>query len=402
MLKVLKFPHIRLLWASQVLSAFGDQLFLLALMWIAVQRVGSAAGIVTAFGSVAALITGLLGGIFADRLNTKITMVSVDVLRAIAVLSLPVSSLLAGVQLWQLILISIIVETLGTLFDPALQISLPILLNNNTLLHATNALMDSTRRIARILGPGMAGFLLVCIPLIHFFTIDAISFFMSALTILLLGKHFVQQPGNSMIQKTEQSKNIITDIQQAFELIRGHRPLLWIFIALFVANVAWGATFIVGVPLLINHVLMKNVGTYGFIVGAYGIGNVVSSIWVGNRTLHHKLRFIYLGRIILATGYLILALSGSVWIALSGAAIASLGGPMAELPLLTMLQTDFPSRHLGKLYSLRMTLSSLGLTCGTLLAAPMYILLNIRFAMIVFPGALLMVGCVCLLRFYKC
>ncbi|MBV9390907.1 MAG: MFS transporter, partial [Verrucomicrobia bacterium] len=178
--------HVTLLWGSQVLSAVGDQLFLIAMMWTLVKQAGDAAGTVLAAGSTSALICGLVGGVLADRWNRPLTMMIVDVVRAFAVFLLPLLAWWRGTQFWQFLLVAILVETLGVLFDPALQASLPHFVESPEVLHATNGLMDATRRLARILGPGMAGILLFFLPLIHFFTFDAVTFLLSALAIFML------------------------------------------------------------------------------------------------------------------------------------------------------------------------------------------------------------------------
>ena len=66
---------LAILWLSQVLSAIGDQIYLLAAIWIAVQISPAAAALVAGADFVAALICGLLGGIYTDRLNRRSAMI---------------------------------------------------------------------------------------------------------------------------------------------------------------------------------------------------------------------------------------------------------------------------------------------------------------------------------------
>jgi len=194
--------HLAILWLSQVLSAMGDFFYLIAVMWIAVKVAGSGAGIVAAAEAGSMLLFGLLGGVYADRWNRRTTMIVVDVLRAIAVAILPILALTGTLQLWHLVIVAVVVGSLGALFDPALQASLPALSGNPQILQATNGLMDITRRLARALGPSLAGVLIIFLPLAHFFTLDAISFAVSALAVFSLGRHFAWKPERSqdMIQ----------------------------------------------------------------------------------------------------------------------------------------------------------------------------------------------------------
>src|SRR5579871_6199336 len=122
-LKVLRQRQMALLWSSQVLSAIGDYLYSIAVIWIAVKVAGSAAGIVAAAQAGSALLFGLLGGVYADRWNRRKTMMIVDLARAAAVGVLPGLALTGTLRLWHLVIVAVIVGSLGALFDPALQAS---------------------------------------------------------------------------------------------------------------------------------------------------------------------------------------------------------------------------------------------------------------------------------------
>ena len=73
------------LWLGQLLSAVGDRLHEIALVWIAVDAVGEHAGWVIAAGSAARLLCGLPGGVYADRWHRQRVMIACDLLRAAAV-----------------------------------------------------------------------------------------------------------------------------------------------------------------------------------------------------------------------------------------------------------------------------------------------------------------------------
>src|SRR5690348_5085611 len=126
-LKVLLKRHLALLWSSQVLSAMGDYFYQIEVVWIAIQVARGAGGVVLAAQSGAAFMCGLLGGVYADRWNRRVNMIVVDVIRALVVSSLPIVAYLGLLNLWYLVLVGIIVGSLGSLFDPALQASLPTL-----------------------------------------------------------------------------------------------------------------------------------------------------------------------------------------------------------------------------------------------------------------------------------
>ncbi|MGA7669501.1 MAG: MFS transporter, partial [Nitrolancea sp.] len=148
-LRALRQRHLAILWLSQVLSAIGDNFYAIAIVWMAVNVAGSGAGLVVAAQSLAGLVFGLLGGVYADRWNRRTTMIVVDVIRAAAVGMLPILSMLGRLQLWHMAAAGVVIGGLGALFDPALQASLPALSGDVQVLQAANGLMDMTRRLAR-------------------------------------------------------------------------------------------------------------------------------------------------------------------------------------------------------------------------------------------------------------
>lgn len=399
-LKALRLPHIALLWTSQVLSAMGDYFYTIAVMWIAVKTSGSDAGLVAGAEAVATLVFGLLGGVYADRWNRRITMVSVDLVRAAAVLLLPVLALAGRLQFWHLIGVAVVIGSLGALFDPALQASLPALTGDTRTLQATNGLMDITRRLARTLGPSMAGLLIAFLPLAHFFTLDAVSFAISALAVLALGSRFAWKPvrGEDR-ERTRGIKGLVQEAVEGMRLVRAHRPLFWSLIAVSISNFVWSIAFVVGVPLLVARGLGNSVGAYGLIVGAYGVGNVLSNLVIGSLSIKRRVPLIFLGKGILGIGFFLLATSSSVPMALFASALAAVGGPMGDIMTLTMLQTDLPSDQIGKAYSLRMILENMGSSLGYLVAVPFFGLVSVPLGIALSALLLLVVSALGLLRF---
>jgi MFS transporter, DHA3 family, macrolide efflux protein len=394
---MLRQRHLAILWVSQVLSAIGDNLYTIAVLWTAVRVAGGRAGIVAAAGTVSTLLFGMLGGVYADRWNRRRTMATVDLLRAATVAVLPVLAWRGTLQLWHLAAVAVVVSGLGALFDPALQASLPALVADRQMLQATNGLMDMTRRLARAIGPSLAGVLVAVLSLAHFFTLDAINFIISALAVLSLGRRFAWQPVRA--QTAHGFRGIGAEIASAVRVVRAHRALAWALGSNGMSNIAWGAAFTVGAPLLADRVLAGQIGAYGLIVGAYGIGNVLGNIIIGSLTIHRRVAMLFAGRLVLGGGFFIMALSRDLPVAMLGAAVAAIGGPMGDIVMLTMIQHDLPANQIGKVYSLRLTVSSAGMALGLVLAGPLYALLPIPAAIAACALIITTTGAVGFLRF---
>lgn len=393
---VFKFPPLLILWLSQLLSAIGDHLYVVAITWIAIQELGASAAYVIGAGTLSALCFGIVGGIYADRWNRHRTMIITDLLRAFFVGLLPIIEWYSTITMWQLITVSVVVSGLGTFFNPSLQASLPSICKDATVLQQTNVLMDTTHRLARIFGPGLTGVFLTFLPLPHFFSLDAVTFISSAIALLFIRKAFVNKK-LSIPPNHHEQKSPIADFKTALSLLTKHKILLWALISLGLVNLCWGAVYMVGVPLFTEQVIKESVGAFGLISGAYGIGNMMSLFLVG--TMKRSIKFMYIGHLILGIGFIIIASADSLWMALAGAIIAAFGSPMGDIMLLTMIQTDFPKTHIGKIYSFRALIGGLGLSLGTFIASFFYHFLSIPAVMILFSFIIIGIGAFGMVRF---
>jgi MFS family permease len=387
-LRLLRQPHLALLWLSQVLSSAGDNFYNVAIIWTAVNVAGSSAGFVIAAGSVTRIILGPVGGVLADRWDRHRSMVAVDLARAAVVAILPLLNATASIELWHLALVAVLLNGLGTVFDPALQASLPGLVGKHEQVVAMNGLMDGTRRLALALAPSLAGVLVALMPLPQFFSLDAATFVFSAGALIIIGGHFARHDA-APTSKRLRLGDVYADILEGVGLVRRNAVLSFFLVNQVFSNAAWAACFNVGVALLASRIMGGEVGSYGLILGAYGAGNILSNIVVGNLSISRPALLLSGSRLVQAVGIVVVALSGSLAVAMAGAFIVSLGGPMGDLMLLAVMHRDLPSSQIGKVYALRMTIGSVGVFAGLLLAGPLYDIVSIRTG--IAASALLMV-----------
>ena len=180
-MRLLGQPAPLLLWLGQLISSAGDRLYTMALMWLVFEMTGAVSlmALVSLSETVPAVLTGLMGGSLIDRWERVRSLVVVDLLRAALVLMLPLAWAAGMLQTWMLIAVAVGLGILGAIFRPSLRAALPTLVRPDEL-QAMHGLIDTTSRLARLLGPGMAGLLLVYLSQVHFFTLNGLSFFLSA------------------------------------------------------------------------------------------------------------------------------------------------------------------------------------------------------------------------------
>jgi MFS transporter, DHA3 family, macrolide efflux protein len=84
---------------------------------------------------------------------------------------------------------------------------------------------------------------------------------------------------------------------------------------------------------------------------------------------------------------------------LIGSAFAAVGGPMGDIMLVTMMQTELPSEQIGKVFGLLMLIENAGISLGLLLAVPLFNLLSIPLGIAVCALIMVAAGVIGLLRF---
>ncbi len=144
-LAVLRIRDFRRLWVGLGLSSLGDWLGLLALTAMASQFAGSYASANYAIAAVLflrvlpPLVIGPFAGYVADRVDRRATLVWGDVLRAALFASIPVVG-----TLWWVLVATVLVETVSTVWGPAKDATVPNLVPADRLEAANQVSMTTT------------------------------------------------------------------------------------------------------------------------------------------------------------------------------------------------------------------------------------------------------------------
>jgi MFS family permease len=363
--RALSHRPIFVLWAGEAFSAIGDEIYRAALVWLVVGMIGADAGYLAAGQAGAVLFFGLFGGIWADHWDSRQTMIRIDLARALIVLVPVVWVCFMPLNLAVLIGVALSVSALSAFFEPALQAVVPRLARERELMQATNGLMGSTSRLARAVGPGMVGLMSPFVPMIQFFTLDSLSFAISALAIASLG---VELP--SLPSRARPRGSLMSALFSGFESIRGDSLMKYVIYSKAVASGAWSLVVPLGIALLVQKMLPGNVRAYGFLLGSYGVGNLSGALVVANLSIRRPIRMMALGFGCLGIGFTCMALIPVLPVMMLSAAFGAVGGPMNDLAHIDIIQRRYPPQDLVRIVRFRMAIEYGGmLVC--LAAAPL-------------------------------
>ncbi len=394
-LRPLSNPSLACLWAGLATSGIGDQLFMVALSWVAVQVLGTRAGYLTSAQPAVILIVAMLAGRWADRIVPRWLMIGADLGRALALACLLVFWLAVGrPPAWTLVLAVVGLAAGQALFRPALQAVLPRLTGDPALLPAANGLFETTDRIARLVGPGLVGIMAALIPVAHYVTVDIATFLISALAIAATMR-LCPLPAPPPPPRRHWLTTMLRGFRAMIE-----RPMLG-FVLACAAPVSgiWFAVMFVAVPLLLEGPNRPGLAGFGLVMASYGSTNLLAALAIGGAPLpRHPGRLVFAADVVLGTGLVVLGLSPllltSRWILPGmclGAAIGAIGGPMSDIPVAVLRQTRLALADQAA--AMRATLVMWNFGTLVALAASPAVFAAIGVAEAVVAGSLVIVGC---------
>jgi DHA3 family macrolide efflux protein-like MFS transporter len=372
MIKALRNRSIALLWSGQAASAIGDEIYRVALIWLAVGLIGADTGYLAAGQSAALLLLSVLGGRWADHWDHFKTMICVDVLRGLLVLVPVIFVHFMPLSMSILWVVALSLASLSAFFDPAIQAVLPGFSADTQTLQAANGLMSTTLRLARVAGPGIIGVLVVFIPTIHFFSLDALTFLVSAVSIYFLKAHPPQRevslPGFNK-KKAGFRESVVSGFQALDRDPSTRSVFRFVMLSKAVTGGAWSLAYGLGLALFVHKVAPHDVRAFGSLIAAYGVGNLSSALVLGNMDRRRSNLIQFLGYSWLGVGFILIGLSPNLHYMMAAAAFAAIGGPMNDLPLVDMIQRHFEVNDIPKVYRLRMAVET-GATLFAMLMAP--------------------------------
>jgi MFS family permease len=173
--------EFRLFFSGQLVSLLGDAIGPFALTWAVLDLTNSATDLGFVLGAhVLPLVAFLLvGGVFADRLPRRAVMVSADLVRLGAQGGVAALLLTHHARIWELVILQAISGTATAFFNPASTGLTPMTVSASRLQEA-NALRGMSMAATSLIGPAIAGVLVVGVGPGYALAIDAASFGVSA------------------------------------------------------------------------------------------------------------------------------------------------------------------------------------------------------------------------------
>jgi MFS family permease len=269
---LLRHRDFRHLWAAETVSQVGTQVTLVALPLLAVTQLGVTPfqmGVLAALETLAFLVIGLPAGAWVDRWRRKRVLVANDLVRAVAIGSLPVAAALDALTLAQLYLVALVAGTATVFFDVGYQSYLPALVDRTQIVDG-NARLEASRAVAQVAGPGLTGALVRALGAPALIAVDAVSFLASA---LFIGR--IRTP--DVVPDRAARRPLRTEIAEGLSFVVRH-PLLRRMVACTgLANLGGSAAGALLVLYAIRELGLSE-STVGLVFSAGAVGGLLGAL----------------------------------------------------------------------------------------------------------------------------
>ena len=377
---VRKGPYARLWWATAI-SSLGDWITLFATLELAGDLGGLGGTLAVLLARVIpGLIFGAVAGVLADRFDRKRVMIISDVGRGLLVLSLIFAS-----NLTQVVVISLIMEILSMIRQPAREAVVPHLVRKDSLVKANSlslvaayGTMPFGALLLAVFGGAVTVFGLssdIADPKLALaFVVDALTFFVSAAIVTSIP---IPKPEVSESRKTRGGfdwRAPLRDIWEGIRFVAGQASIRGIILGMTTALFGAGALFIVG-DQFAQRLRGGGESGFGIVLTALGFGAATGMILMSSlsrillwRAVVFGLSLVLAGVATIAAAFTSTIWGASAWIFIGGVATGS-AYVMGFTHIHETVTDELRGRTFAALFTLARTALLISLTLASAVAA---------------------------------
>jgi MFS family permease len=372
--------EFRLLWAGESTSDVGTAVSGLVMPLIAVVYLHATpfeVGALAAAAWVPWLLIGLPAGVWVDRSRCRPLMIGCDVVRALAIATVPIVAAFDALGMAQLFVVAAETGFATVIFQVAYVSYLPTLLMEDELAEG-NAKLQGSEAVSRVVGPGLGGVLVQAFRPPFAMIVDAASYVISA--VALTGIRVREEPSEPA------ERNLRREIAEGGQYVRSDPILRVMTIAPALANLFFTGYGALEVLFLVRTVHLAP-ASVGLLIGLVSLGSVAGAAIarpVGRRI--GTARAVWVSALVTAPFGLLIALttrgSGLAFFVI-GNVLLFVGILIYNVTVMTFRQAYCPPQILGRVVaSMRFVLFGT-IPLGALIGGGLASLFGIRTAVLI-------------------
>jgi MFS family permease len=343
--------------------------------WLVIRLTNSpfALGLIAAFQFLPVTVLSLYGGVLADRLPKRRTLIVTQSLLMIQAVIFGLLVATGAIQLWHVYLLAVCQGMISAIDIPVRQAFSVEMVGRDDLPNAV-ALNSMTFNGARIIGPSLAGLIIAQIDIAPTLLLNALSFVAVIFGLLMMRESEL----HTRVKKTHGSVR-----QQLGEGLAytWHTPKVLAIMIVVAFIGTFGYNFGVVLPLIANFVVHTDSAGFGLLSSFFGVGAFIAAISTA------YVRQVTMRRLLVGGGLfsvLLGAVSLSPVFGLSAILLAALGGAgiIFTTSSNTLLQLMVPDELRGRVMSLNVLLIGGSTPIGGVLIGAMSNTLGVSVALV--------------------
>jgi MFS family permease len=343
--RALRHRNFRLFFIGQSISLIGTWMTRVATSWLVYRLTGSALllGVVGFAGQIPTFLLAPFAGVWVDRLDRRKLLVWTQVLAGLQSLALAALTLAKVINIHEVIWLSALQGLINAFDMPGRQAFLVQMVEDKQDLSNAIALNSSMVNLARLVGPALAGLVIAAAGEGYCFTIDGISY-LAVIASLLMMRVKVALPKRALTSMLEQLK-------EGWAYVSGFPPIRTILL-LFALVSLMGMPFMVLMPIFASKVLHGGPHTLGFLLGASGVGALISAVSLALRkTVRGLTTMIQISAALFGFGLICFGLSRIFLLSMFLMLIVGFGMMQGLAASNTVIQTLVPEDKRGRVMS---------------------------------------------------
>jgi MFS family permease len=277
----LRVRNYRLFASGQVVSNIGTWMQRIAQDWLVLELSGYnpvALGIAAALQFLPTLFLTLWAGVLADRVDKRKLLIGIQAGMAVTALVLGLLDVTGIVALWQVYLICLVFG-LFTAFDPPVRQSFVGEMVGKDKLANAVALNSSTFNLARILGPAIAGVMIIWTGTGWVFLVNAAS------TVAVIIGLIRMNPAE--LHRTPVTADRRGQLMAGLRYVRGRPDIMTVLILVFCVS-TFAFTFFTTLAIAAANVFHREADGYGLLSTLLAVGSFSGALLAVRRSTRRK------------------------------------------------------------------------------------------------------------------
>jgi MFS family permease len=343
--RALRHRNFRLFFGGQSISLIGTWMTRIATSWLVYRLTRSSLllGTVSFAGQIPTFLLAPLAGVVVDRIDRRQVLVWTQSLAMVQSLALAWLTLSHRITIAEVLGLSAMQGIINSFDMPGRQSFMVKMVEDRADLSNAIAINSSMVNTARLIGPSLAGLLIAATNEGWCFLVDGLSYIAVIASLLMMRvPHTVEEHAET---------SVLAQLREGWTYVVGSAPIRTILL-LFALLSLMGWPFMVLMPVFAAQVLHGGPHTLGFLMGAVGVGSLVSALtMVMRRSVRGLTKMIPIAAAAFGVGLIGFGLSTSLWLSLPLMLLTGFGMMQGMTSSNTIIQTLVDDKMRGRVMS---------------------------------------------------